>query len=212
MLWILILVLVAVGGGAVVRVASGARKKELGPGGPSPATGLALPAVGDNLVERGVRDLRVQDVLTIDGRDFVVEGMMGYDEDGHRWTAARIVDAADIKWLVVGLERTGGGSVRLLTQDEATPIAGYPPEALVIGETRYAQTKRGTASCTLTGELGNLGELKKGRPDGHVERCRWWLYNAPGDDTLIVEQWGDDFRVLAGKKVGEGTIEMIPGS
>lgn len=210
MLWILIIVIAVLGGGAAVRAAAGARRKNL-PGGPSPAQ-MALPAVGDNLIERGVRDLRVQDVLTIDGRDFVVEGMIGYDEDGHRWSGARVVDGADSKWLVVGLERTGGGSLRLLGQDEATAISGYPPEVLVIGEVRYAQSKRGTASCALHGELGSIGELKKGRPDGHVERCRWWLYDAPGDDTLVVEQWGADFRVLAGKKVGEGTIEMMPGS
>ena len=24
--------------------------------------------------------------------------------------------------------------------------------------------------------------MKKDRPTGHVERCRWWLYTAPGDD------------------------------
>jgi len=209
-LWILIVIIAVLGGGAAVRAAAGSRRKNL-PGGPSPAQ-AALPAVGDNLIERGVRDLRVQDVLTIDGRDFVVEGMIGYDEDGHRWSGARVVDGADAKWLVVGLERTGGGSLRLLVQDEATAISGYPPEALVIGDVRYAQSKRGTASCSLHGELGSIGELKKGRPDGHVERCRWWLYDAPGDDTLVVEQWGSDFRVLAGKKVGEGTIEMMPGS
>jgi hypothetical protein len=210
-IWILIVIIAVIGGGAAVRAASGSRRKELGPGGPSPDQKM-LPANGDNLIERTVRDVRVQDVLTIDGKDFIVEGLIAYDEDGHRWSGARVVDGSDAKWLVVGIERTGGGSVRLLTQDESTPISGYPPEALVIGEVRYAQTKRGTASCALHGDLGSISELKKGRPDGHVERCRWWLYNAPGDDTLIVEQWGDDFRVLAGKKVGEGTIEMMPGS
>jgi hypothetical protein len=50
------------------------------------------------------------------------------------------------------------------------------------------------------------------RPEGHVERCRWWLYSAPGDDTLMVEQWGSDYRVLRGKKIVDGTIELIPGS
>ena len=56
------------------------------------------------------------------------------------------------------------------------------------------------------------GDLKKDRPEGHVERCRWWLYTAPGDDTLLVEQWGSDYRVLRGKKVGEGVIELMQAS
>ena len=82
----------------------------------------------------------------------------------------------------------------------------------MIGEVRYALDKRGTATCKLRGDLGALGDLKKDRPEGHVERCRWWLYSAPGDDTLLVEQWGADYRVLRGKKVGDGTIELMPGS
>ena len=208
MLWILLVLLTVIGGVAAIGIAANERRKAL-PGGRAPR---ALPATGDKLLERTVRDPRVDDVLTIDGKDFIVEGVINYDEDGHRWIGARVVDGGEVKWLVVGIERTGAGSLRLLTQDEATQIAGYPPEVLVIGEVRYALDKRGAATCTLSGELGPLGALKKDRPDGHVERARWWLYSAPGDDTLLLEQWGADYRVLRGKKIGEGTIDLIPGS
>jgi hypothetical protein len=206
-IWILLVLLTLIGGAAAVGLAANERRKAL-PGGAS----RALPAAGDKLLERTVRDVRVDDVLTIDGKDFLVEGLINYDEDGHRWIGARVVDGNDVQWLVVGIERTGAGSLRLLVQDEATQIAGYPPEVLVIGEVRYALDKRGAATCALSGELGPLGALKKDRPDGHVERARWWLYSAPGDDTLLLEQWGADYRVLRGKKVGDGTIELIPGS
>lgn len=207
MFWILLVVLTVIGGGAAVGVAASARKKALGPGG---ATHALPPGAGEP--ERDARDPRVNDVLTIDGKDFLVEGLINYDEDGHRWVGARVVDGADVKWLIVGLERTGTSAIRLLKQDEATQIAGYPPEVLVIGEVRYALDKRGAATCALHGDLGPLGALKKDRPDGHVERARWWLYAAPGDDTLLLEQWGSDYRVLIGKKVNEGTIDLIPGS
>ena len=208
MIWFLLVLLTVIGGVAAVGIAAGERRKSLPPG---PAA--ALPAGGgDKLVERDVRDVRVDDVLTIDGRDFLVEGLIAYDEDGHRWAAARVVDGRDVRWLVIGIERTGAGAMRLLVQDEATQISGYPPEVLVIGDVRYALDKRGAATCALHGDLGALGALKKDRPDGHVERARWWLYAAPGDDTLLLEQWGADYRVLKGKKVGDGTIELIPGS
>jgi hypothetical protein len=207
-IWFLLVLLTVIGGAAAVGIAASERRKALQGGGGQ----AQLPAVGDKLLERTVRDLRVDDVLTIDGKDFLVEGMINYDEDGHRWTGARVVDGADVQWLVVGIERAGAGSMRLLTQDDATQISGYPPEVLVIGEVRYALDKRGAATCALHGDLGPLGALKKDRPDGHVERARWWLYSAPGDDTLLLEQWGSDYRVLRGKKVGEGTLELIPGS
>ena len=205
-IWILLVLLTVIGGAAAIGIVAGERRKSLAGGSP-----LALPA-GGNLIERGVRDLRVDDVLTIDGKDFLVEGLINYDEDGHRWTGARVVDGSDVKWLVIGIERVGTGAMRLLVQDDATQVSGYPPEVLVIGEVRYALDKRGAATCALHGDLGALGALKKDRPDGHVERARWWLYAAPGDDTLLLEQWGADYRVLRGKKIGEGTLELIPGS
>jgi hypothetical protein len=205
-IWILLVVLTVVGGVAAVGIAAGDRKKQLAAPGQK-----ALPAA-DKALERGVRDLRVGDVLTIDGRDFLCEGSISYDEDGHRWRAGRCVDGKDVRWLVIGIERTGTTATRLLTQDETMPITGYPPEAIVIGDIRYVLDKRGTATCELRGDLGALGDLKKDRPEGHVERCRWWLYSAPGEDTLIVEQWGADYRLLRGTKIVEGTIDLIPGS
>jgi hypothetical protein len=207
-IWILLVLLTVIGGAAAIGIAINERRKSLTDGGST----RALAAGGDKLVERTVRDVRVDDVLTIDGKDFLVEGMINYDEDGHRWTCARVVDGSDVKWLLVGIERAGGSAMRLLAHDEATQISGYPPEVLVIGEIRYALDKRGAATCALHGDLGSLGALKKDRPDGHVERARWWLYSAPGDDTLLLEQWGSDYRVLRGKKIGESTLELIPGS
>jgi hypothetical protein len=209
-IWILIVVLTVLTGVTAVGVAAN-RRKALGGGRGSDQKQLPAGGGGD-LLERTVRDLRVGDVLTIDSKDFIVEGAISYDEDGHRWVAGRCVDAADTRWVMVGLERTGTSSTRLLTEDESTQISGYPPEALVIGETRYALDKRGTATCQLKGDVGPLGALAKDRPDGHTERCRWWLYGAPGDDTMVVEQWGSDYRVLRGKKVGDSTIELMPGS
>ena len=207
--WILIALLVTVvgaaGAGAVV-VANGRRR--LG-GGASPR---ALPS-GDRAIERTLRELRVGDVLTIDGKDFLSEGVISYDEDGHRWTGARVVDGGDVRWIVVGLERSGNATVRLTNEDSGHEIAGYPPEALVLGEQRYTLDKRGTATCKLDGDVGTLAARAGGKHlAGTVERCRWWLYSAPGDDTAVVEQWGSDFRILRGKKVGADTIDLMPGS
>lgn len=210
MLTILIVValIVALGSGAVgvVRYVNQEQRRRLGGGRPA----LALP-VGGHQAERGLRELKVGDVVTIDSKDYLCEGVIVYDEDGHRWVGGRLVDGADVQWCVVGLERVGNEQVRLLAADP-TEISGFPSEALVIGEVRFALDKRGTATCKVSGDLGNLLGARQGKLEGSVERCRWWLYSAPGDDTVVLEQWGSDYRVLKGKKVAAGTIELIPGS
>lgn len=207
MIWVLIVILTVLGSTAAVGYAVSSRRRALPGGGPK-----ALPAGTDRLIERGLGDLRVGDVVTIDNKDFLCEGRVDYDEDGHRWIGGRVVDGNDVRWLVVGLERAGTAQTRLLALDPAVEMSGYPPEAIVVGTVRFALDKRGTATCKLAGDLAGLGSGGKDRPDAHVERCRWWLYSAPGDDTLLVEQWGADYRVLRGTKIGEGTIDLIPGS
>ena len=205
-IWILLVVLAVVGGVAAVGVAGG-RKRLAAGDAPKQLGGSAAPAL-----ERTLADVRVDDIITIDAKDYVCEGTVAYDEDGHRWTGGRCVDNQVVKWLVIGLERTGAGATRLLDEDRDVQITGYPPEVLVVGELRYALDKRGTATCELRGDTGGLGEAKRDRPEARVERCRWWLYSAPGDDTLLVEQWGPDFRVLRGKKVTDGVIELMQAS
>ncbi len=209
MIWILLVLLTVLGGATAVGIAVRDRRKAL-PGGGQKS--LASGAGTSSELERTVRDLRVDDVLTLDSKDFLCEGLIAYDEDGHRWINGRVVDGTHVQWLVVGIDRASTSSARLLEQDDSTPIAGYPPEAIVIGDIRYVMDKRGAATCQLFGDVGGLGAMKKNRPEGHVERCRWWLYSAPGEATLLVEQWGSDYRVLRGKKVGEGAVELIPGS
>jgi hypothetical protein len=204
---IIVALIVALGGAATgVSIYNSEKRKRLGSGG---GDTRLLP--GDVLRERGLDELKVGDVVTLDGKDYLCEGVIEYDEDGHKWLAARLVDGAATRWCVVGLERVGNQQVRVLEHDPGTDIAGYPPEALVIGEVRFALDKRGTATCRLRGALGNLLGGKS-RPEGHVERCRWWLYSAPGDDTVVLEQWGADYRVLRGKKVRGDMIDLIPGS
>lgn len=205
---IVVALVVALGGAAGGVFIYGGEKRKRGL--PSGGSTKALP--GDVLRERSLKELKVGDVLTLDGKDFLVEGVIEYDEDGHRWVGARIVDGAHVKWCVAGLERVGSQHVRVLEHDTATDIAGYPPEALVIGDVRFALDKRGNATAKLHGDLGNLLGSKTATPEGHVERCRWWLYSASGDDTVVLEQWGADYRVLKGKKVSGDTIDLIPGS
>lgn len=204
-LWILIIALSILGGAAVIGRTAVNRKK-LVSGAGQPQRSLGQPT------ERTLIELRVGDILAMDGQDYLCEGAIRYDEDGQRWISARCVDDQVIKWVVVGLDRAAASSVRVLAEEHDARLAGYPPESIAMSGVTYALEKRGTATCSLTGDVGGLAPLVQGRPAGHSERCRWWLYTGPGDATLLVEQWGADFRALRGNKVGESSIEFMPAS
>jgi hypothetical protein len=194
----------AVGGGLVFA----ARRQRSLPGGD---TKLLTTGSGGDLIERGFSDLRVGDIVQYSGQDFLVEGVIKYDEAGHEWSMANVVDGKDQHWILVGLERSGGASKRLLHATTEVDINGYPPEVLVIGDVRYSFDKRGTATASLDGSTGTLsGGSAAGATSVH--RCRWWSYQAAGDSTLLVEQWGDDYRVLVGRSVSDSELEMMPGS
>jgi hypothetical protein len=163
-----------------------------------------------NLLTRTIYELRVGDVVQYDGTDFIVEGALEYDEDGRKWRIGRLVDGDDVRWLVTGLGSQT--SLRLMRNEDEVEVSGYPPETLHADDVRFTLDKRGTATAHFRGDLGNMpGKRGQTRPDT-VDRCRWWRYESPGDDTLLVEQWGGEYRVLRGEHVTDGVIEMIPGS
>lgn len=194
-----------VGGGLVL---ASQRRKSLGDGNGVPKQ---LTDGRGDLVERTVRDLRVGDIIQYEGHDFLVEGTIHYDEDGHRWVAGRLVDGDDVRWLVVGMDRVGSGAMRLLRTDDELEVSGYPPEAIAHAGQRYVLDKRGTATVRTSGDAGILPGNQELSPES-VARCRWWRYETAGKECLLVEQWSGAFRALRGSTVSPGELEMIPGS
>jgi hypothetical protein len=188
--------------GGVLVWASG--RKALDPGDAMRELGA-----GGSTAERGLSELRVGDIVQHGAVDYLVEGILAYDEDGHGWLAGRLIDGDDERWLVIGMERVGAAALRLCRADRSLEISGYPPDFLTLGGARYKLEKRGTASVQVRGEAGLA---VKAEPPGSVVRCRWWRYEAPGERGLIVEQWGAVFRVLAGATVAAGDLDLMPGS
>ena len=189
-----------VGGGFIL---ANGRRKRLGT-----SEGPKLLGSGEPQLERGPEDLRAGDIIQYRSTDFLVEGIVHYDEDGHRWLVGRLVDGRDVRWLIVGMDRAGLGLFRMTEQIEPPFSGEYPPDAMRQKDTRFILEKRGNATARVIGDVGGLGRGSA----GSVVRCRWWRYEAAGSSCLLVEQWGSDFRALQGETVAPGELEMIPGS
>jgi hypothetical protein len=201
MIWIVLAVVALVTGGVVAYRAGRARQAAL----PPPA------AVERPLLERTIRDLRVDDVVQHDGRDYLVDGVVEYDEDGHVWRAARVVDAGEPRWIVVGLERGSSLTIRLLTDAPDVELTGYPPETIQRGDATYKLAQRGNATVTFQGNLASIPGAAQ-VPRGSSLRCRWWRYQAAGEKTLIVEQWGEVYRTMAGEALQPDDVELLAAS
>jgi hypothetical protein len=187
-------VALAFGGFFAVRAATRPARKAL-PAGATPSGGL---------LERTVRDVRVEDIVQHDGKDWLVEGVMTYDEDGHTWRSARISDAGTHRWLLIGLDRGALLTLRILDDAKDVELTGYPPEQLDRSGVAFKLAQRGTATAALTGELGALPSHEPG-----AIRCRWWRYSAAGEKCILVEQWGETFRVLAGEALRPDDVELL---
>ena len=73
-----------------------------------------LPAHTGPDGERTVAHLRPGDIVQHADEDYLVEGVIAFDEDGHRWIGARLTDGSKYRWLYVGMERMGSISKRWL--------------------------------------------------------------------------------------------------
>jgi hypothetical protein len=202
MLWILLGVVAMAGGGIIAYRAGRARGIE---------TALPAPSgVARAMLERTVKDVRVDDIVQHAGKDWLVEGVVQYDEDGHTWRGARCIDAPDERWWVVGLERTGMATIRLMVRAKLA-MTGYPPETITHEGVSYKLAQRGTATTVVNGQFADLPGVK-GQAKNVSMRCRWWRYGAAGEKTLLVEQWGDDYVALVGEQVKPEDVDLLSAS
>lgn len=171
----------------------------------------ALPPNDQQLLERGITDIRTNDVVQYMNDDWLVEGVFIFEEDGHKWRIAHMMDGGKTFWLLVGVDKTPGVNVRLLEQARDLGFEGYPPDAINYEDLKYTLSRKGTASAKLSGDVGAI----PGSPDLQTTsslRCRWWLYEAAGQNCLLIEQWGETYRHLKGQKLSPDALDLLPAS
>jgi uncharacterized protein DUF4178 len=163
--------------------------------------------------------IRIRDVLSLSGRDYVVEGLVSYQLAGKTVSFARAVDGAEVLWIE---SPPDGGSARSGTSGTATPptsgtvvpdrllvlheihdldLSVPPPESISYHGVVYVQRLAGRAMLEVSGAVPE-------RPNGTT---RLWRYRSAGDRYLQIEE--QDGRVLmwAGEAMHRGMIDVLPG-
>lgn len=148
-------------------------------------------------------DFRVRDIVSYQGHDYVVEGLLSYRLQGKAYPLARAVEGAGATARVLFIEPLlGEGDDRVLVLREVADFeTGAPPPAVISYESRsYVPRSSGTYTVDVAGAV-------PGRAPSVVEV---WRYRAAGDYYVQVERWGDKTVVLAGESVHGSMLEVFP--
>lgn len=191
----LVLVFLALIAGAAVVYFRG-RKKEAGSGPPAPS---GLPqADAEPVGGIEARALKLGDVVNHDGRDWIVEGTLRFEQGGFRWAEHRLVDGTDSLWLSVeddeGIELVIWERLRGATLEPG-------PGTLEHGGVTYELDERGKANYTSEGVTGSSG-------GGKAEFADYMQ----GDQRLSFERYGDDggWEISVGRVISEHALDIYP--
>ena len=149
---------------------------------------------------KSVRNLKVNDIVSYMGQDFIVEGKLVFDEDGDKWYEYMLVDGSDVRWLSV--EEDDMLELGLYQVVKDLPLMQNPREFLEYNGVRFRLEEHGAARMR-----------REGRTAGRTAtNCRYWDYQAgDGEILLSVEQWGQSYEVSLGRKIDEAAVDILPG-
>jgi hypothetical protein len=197
MLGTLALLTVVCGGGAYLWRARSRKRARSGPAKEPRPSEPARPreAAQEEPSVRGPAEAKTHDVITHMERDYVVEGVLRLRVDGGIVRLARLVDAREVRWMLVGW-----GEIAILRAEGERP-ALPPPDSLHVQGLSFTEHRNGHVSVDRHGDCGPRTQ----------DRCRFWLYTGTGQSRA----WIDDFpdgELLLGEVVLPQMIDLLPGS
>jgi len=146
--------------------------------------------------------IHIRDVLSFSGRDYLVEGTVGYLLAGKRSVMARSVDGERTAWVEFPADEAGPPAERLLVLHEVhdLDLAMPPPDSIDYHQLSYVQRLAARAVIEIDGVV----------PDHAAGALQVWRYRAAGDRYLQIEEGNGRLFVLAGESTPRGMIEHLP--
>lgn len=142
--------------------------------------------------------LRLRDIISHQGKDYVVEGLLTYRLGGKIFPLARVVDGDTVRWLEPLTDDTDDRV--LLFEEIKLDIATPPPPTISYAGRSYLPRLSGQAMVELAGKT----------PDRTAGPCEVWRYRAAGDLFLQIEAWPDRVVTLFGESIHKDMIEVLP--
>lgn len=142
--------------------------------------------------------IQIRDVLSLSGRDYVVEGLVLVQVAGQTTEVARAVDGADVLWIESPQDH---GSALVFHQIKDLELSPPPPESISYHGLPYVLRLAGRAALEIKGAV----------PERTAGRAHLWRYRTAGDQILQIEEEAGHLFMLAGQSVHRGMIDHLPG-
>jgi hypothetical protein len=143
--------------------------------------------------------LRLRDILTYQGKDFVVEGLLTYRLGGKVYRLARLVDGDTVRW-IEPLTDDMDDRVLLFEEVGGIDLSIPPPSSIAYKGKSYLPRFAGPATVEVAGKV----------PDRQAGTCDIWRYRAAGDEFLQIERWADHTVTLSGESVHKDMVDVLP--
>jgi hypothetical protein len=194
---IVVLVFLALIAGAGVVYVRG-RKRAAGPAR-APSSELPAAPAAQPIGGAEVRALKVSDVVNYEGRDYIVEGTLRFEQGGFAWQEHRLVDGPDSLWLSV--EDDEGLEVIVWERLRGAPLEPGA-ETIEHDGVAYRLDERGKASFTSEGTTGAPG-------GGTAEFADY----TSGARRLSFERYGagGGWEISTGQAISEHALDIYPG-
>jgi hypothetical protein len=143
--------------------------------------------------------LRLRDIVSYQGKDYVVEGLLTYRLGGKVLRLCRVVDGSTVRWVEPLVDDSDD---RMLILDEVTGVdlSTPPPSSISYQGKTYLPKLQGQSTVEVAGKV----------PDRLAGSCEIWRYRAAGDVFLQIERWSDRIVILAGESVHKDMVDVLP--
>lgn len=149
---------------------------------------------------QNLMNLRLNDIVSYFGQDYIIEGRLNYWEDGYTWTVYMLVDGEEVKWLAV--EEDDSLEVSMWEDVNDLRLSPNLPEFVEYRGVRYRMTERGQARVNQQGRTRNKTGLS----------MEYASYESRDADTMLsVEIWSGEVEVSIGQEINPATLDILPG-
>ena len=148
---------------------------------------------------RSVFDLQVGDIVQYRTEDWVVEGILTYDDDGFDWVEYLLQEGDRICWLSVEEDDMIEVSVQQPVRD--LYLQARPADEIRYQDVDYRLTDSGTATMK---RVGNTLQRQ-------AQTCRYFDFEGPNNKVLSVEDWDGDWEVTCGESISVKDLILLPG-